>query len=462
MRLKNIESGFIMLLLSAVFLSGRVLPGRAESAAPGPAPGEEDAGLMLEAPGPGGEEYAAEWEDALAEALRLLADEPEFTVGGTGTAAEAGPGPPPGLPETGRERERAGPESRRAVFLSGEGEGEPVLSSGTIILDFRDASLDAVLEYLSEVAGLIVIRETPVEGRVTVMSRQPISVDEAVGLLSTILRERGHAALLDGRTLHIVPLAEAKRRNIPVLSGRDPAALEPGDRIVTQVVPLRFVNAVQLRQDLSPLMPPYAELAANAASNSLIITGTQSDIRRTLEIINAVDSAVSVVAEIRVFPLLYAGAANLAGLVNELFREEQQAAGRQQQAATDRMARFIAARAGGTAQQPPAAEEGPRLPRVNALADERTNTLVVSGPAEALAVVEVLVGELDNRPEEEQAVFVYSLRNAKAGNLQTILNNLFREMGTQGSAGTARTTTGAARPAADTTRTATGAARTTR
>ncbi|HPP13112.1 MAG TPA: hypothetical protein PKW42_10310, partial [bacterium] len=133
-----------------------------------------------------------------------------------------------------------------------EGPGPATPGKG-ILLNFRDASLDSVLEYLSEVAGFSVVRETPVEGRITVMSRQPLSVEDAVSLLNVALKEKGYAAIAMGRTLKIVPLTEAKKRNIPVRTGNDPAAIEPTDIVITQVIPIRYVDAVRLKQDLAPL-----------------------------------------------------------------------------------------------------------------------------------------------------------------------------------------------------------------
>jgi general secretion pathway protein D len=62
---------------------------------------------------------------------------------------------------------------------------------------------------------------------------------------------------------------------------------------------------------------------------------------------------------------------------------------------------------------------------VTASSDDRTNTLVVSGPPELLKVIDDIISKLDSNPTEEQAVFVYPLKNALAANLETVLNNLF-------------------------------------
>ena len=66
--------------------------------------------------------------------------------------------------------------------------------------------------------------------------------------------------------------------------------------------------------------------------------------------------------------------------------------------------------------------------QVRAAADESTNTVVVTGPTDTLAVIAKVVKELDVNPNTEQTIFTYQLKNAQAQNLKTVLNNLFTEM----------------------------------
>ncbi|MCM8768120.1 MAG: type II secretion system secretin GspD [Candidatus Omnitrophica bacterium] len=319
----------------------------------------------------------------------------------------------------------------------------PATPAKGILLNFKDASLDSVMEYLSEVAGFSVVRETPVEGRITVMSRQPLSVEEAVSLLNMALKEKGYAAIALGRTLKIVPLTEAKKRNIPVRMGNDPAGIEPTDTVVTQIIPVKYVDVTRLKQDLAPLIPSYAELAANASSNSLILTDTQANIRRIVEIVRALDTTMATVAEVKVFSLKYATAANTARLINELFRPEQTTG--QAQSAGGFLAGISRVFGGRQPTQPSAAtgQESQRAVRVIATADDRSNTVVVSAPSDTMRVIEEIVKELESSQEADQAVFIYSLKNGKAKNLETVLNNLFgaRSSPAPGTA-TRQTTTG--------------------
>ena len=330
--------------------------------------------------------------------------------------------------------------------------------TGPILLNFKDASIHAVLEYLSEAAGLAIVEEVTVEGRVTVMSRQPLSVDEAVSLLDSILKSKGYATVRLGRTLKIVALDQAKKAAIPVHSGNDPAEIEPSDQVVTHVISIRSADAVQLKRDLATLVPAYADLSANAATNTLILTDTKANVRRFVEIIREIDSQTASVSEVKVYQLKFANAANAARLVNDLFKADQTTQGGGMFGGMPRFMFPGMGRGGGgggggggdgrggggngrggggdAGQQGTTGSTGGRQQKVTASSDDRTNTLVVSGPPDLLKVIDGVVKELDANPTEEQAVFNYPLKNARAINVEGVLNALFGWSGTTTGRGT--------------------------
>ena len=117
-------------------------------------------------------------------------------------------------------------------------------------LNFVSAPLDQVLNYLSDAAGFIVVQEARVSGSVTIRGSH-LTKDEAVDLVNAELNKNGFAAIRDGRTLTIVEKSEAKTRNIPVKTGNNPATIPNDDVMVTQIIPIRFVEARQLVSDLS-------------------------------------------------------------------------------------------------------------------------------------------------------------------------------------------------------------------
>src|SRR5204863_7681874 len=134
-------------------------------------------------------------------------------------------------------------------------------------LNFRGVPLDMVLNYLSDAAGFIVVMESEPKGKVDVWSNQPLTKNEAVDLLNTILNRNGYAAIRNDRTLKIVNREDAKTRNIPGRSGSDPEAIPKTEEMITQVLPVRHANAAHLTRDLQPLLPNYATLTANDSAS---------------------------------------------------------------------------------------------------------------------------------------------------------------------------------------------------
>ena len=381
-----------------------------EPAAPAPAenPPAAEAAPELEPPPP---EPAAE-EPAAEPPAPPAANEPPGNFPALLPAENQPPAPAPGVQEF--------------VFpLPGADEPAPlppaIVPGGPLMLNFRDASVSAVLEYLSEALGLVVVQDARVDGRITVLSYQPVSVDEAISLLDTVLRAKGLAAVRNGRTLKVVSIDQAKKELLPVRSGNDPGQVEPTDQIITQVIPIRYADAVKLKTDLAALVPAGADMTTNAASNALILTSTQANIRRIMEIIRAIDVHLSEVSQVKVFQLKNANATNAARLITEIFKQDQTS----QQQGTPFGFGGRRAFMGPGGQQAQSDETGSRAVKVTASADERTNTLVVSAPPDVLKVIDDVVRELDANPAEAQAVFIYPVKNGTATNIAATLNTLF-------------------------------------
>src|SRR5947209_8060873 len=220
----------------------------------------------------------------------------------------------------------ASPTPEQPAATPSEGTVRKVVSEGDkeLRLNFRDVPLDMVLNYLSDAAGFTIVLETKVEGRVTVWSNQPLTKEEAVNLLNSILNKNGYAALREDRTLTIMSRDEAKKRNIPVQKGGEASEMAKTDKMVTQIIPVRHAVASQLTANLQPLLGTYAEMTANESANTLLITATETDVRRMTEIINALDDSISGTSTLKVFPLRYADAKDLANVVKELFAPTQQ------------------------------------------------------------------------------------------------------------------------------------------
>ena len=301
-------------------------------------------------------------------------------------------------------------------------------SNNGLKLNFKDSTVDAILEYLSEAAGLTIIKDVTVDGRISVISRQTVSVEEAISLLNSVLKEKGYAAVRMERTLKIVPLEQAKQMNIPVRSGSDPEQIELTDELITQVIPIKYADATKLRENLAPLIPSYAELSAIASSNALILTDTSANIRRIAEIVQGLDTHMSAVTAVRVVRLTYANATEAANLINQIFAGTESQQQRRGDSPRDRIRRFFRGPGGGRGDDDGDENGGAPSQKVTASADTRTNSVVVTGPDEVLNVVEEVLQELDSSPAAKLAeIKVFQLEYASATDAASLINEIFGE-----------------------------------
>lgn len=317
-----------------------------------------------------------------------------------------------------------------------------------IRINFRNAPLDLVLNHLSEAAGFIIVLETSISGKmVDAWSNQPLTKGEAIDLLNTVLAKNGLAAIRNDRTLKIVSRDDAKTRDIPVRAGAKASDIPKTEEMVTQIIPVKYANAPALVQNLTPLLPTsYATLTANESGNALVLTATQSDIRRMVEIVTALDTSISSVSAIKVFPLKYADAKAVADTVKELFQlPTQNTANNNRQ--NQFMNRFFPGGGGGGPGGFPGGGGGfpggggggrggggggggssaamTANSRVSAVADERANALIVSAPDEIIPEIERLVEELDVSVSDITELRVFPLKNADPQELSDILAQLF-------------------------------------
>ncbi len=316
-----------------------------------------------------------------------------------------------------------------------------------ILLNFQGAPLSDVLNYLSEAAGFVILQEAAVSGTVNIVSRQPLSGEEAVDLLNAVLIEKGFVAIRNGRILKIVSRSDAPRRDIPVMMGSDPELIPRKDDMVTQVLPLRFGEAGKLIENLRPLLPPEATITANEGSNAILMTDTQTNIRRIAQIIRALDTSVSSISAINIFQMQFADAKQVSAVITQLFTGGQGAAQVQGQGGGrgGRGGGFGGfGRGGGGGGGGPggggapatAAQSEARLAatRVVAVADEQSNSVIVSAPEENMPMIREIILQIDTSITDVTQTRIFRLIHADSVELAEIVNSVFAETGTTGQA----------------------------
>ena len=232
-------------------------------------------------------------------------------------------------------------------------------AQGTITPNYKDADLSQIIEAVSAVTGKNFIVDPRVKAQVTMLSSTPMTPDAFYEAFLSILQVHGFVAVPSGSTIKIIPDANARQVPANDLPSRVSSS---SDEIVTQVVAVKNVSAAQLVPILRPLIPQYGHLAAYPASNMLIISDRASNVNRLMRIIQRIDQTGD--EAIDVVPLQHASAAEVVRLINTLYT-------------------------GG------AAAEGAGMPSMKIVADDRTNSVLISGETSQRLRLKTLVAHLD-------------------------------------------------------------------
>ena len=282
----------------------------------------------------------------------------------------------------------------------------PALAAPVYNIDFNDVEIRKVIETVSEVTGRNFLIDDRVQGRVTVVGPKSLTANEIYQVFLSILQVKGYAVVPAGKINKIVPAANIGTYGLDTKVG--PAdSRRTLDRYVTQVIPVEYSSADDLKNLLQPLLPKTDSITSYAPTNLLIITTTESVLSRLAEIISVVDVA-GAREEIRIIPVNFAPAEELAAKITQVLQSQNK-----QLAAIQRAARSK------QAGQPGQAAEA------KIIADQRTNSLIAIGDVQTLDRIEDLVDRLDVAiPEGTGKVHVYYLQNADATELAKVLTGI--------------------------------------
>ncbi len=289
-------------------------------------------------------------------------------------------------------------------------------------MNFVNARLEQVLNYLSDAAGFIVVQQTRVNGFVTIQGSH-ITKDEAADMLNTELNQNNYAAIREGNILTIMSESDARTGRIPVMMGNNPANIPNNDEIATWIIPIRFVEARELLEELSPFVSPQAIIIANEAGNTIVITDTQTKIRHLLKIIQAVDNSAEAGTEIRVFQMKYANPAEVA---NELSSAFPGAGSSDDQSPIQFLGGF-----GDMSGNPfggAGTDAGSRLQKaaqITVVADSRIQAVIVAAAKDQMKNIAGMISDLDVPSKRDQKVYVFQVNNGDSQQVAQVLQSMF-------------------------------------
>lgn len=225
------------------------------------------------------------------------------TTGGTGAAAGLAPTPKPATAPaavatqtSGTAASAAGSAAANSAAAGSTGNAAAAsrvesedLGDGDAprsTFNFQNEDLVKVIETYSRLAGVKIVIDPNVRGRVTILNPQPVTLAQAFEDLSLALSLESYGFSRVGDTLVLRSARNLQRGLIEVRTTLPP--IKP-ERMVTYVLKLKHIPAVGVNRDIRILLSKDGELVPDANSNSLIISDWTSNLRRVHDLMVELD-----------------------------------------------------------------------------------------------------------------------------------------------------------------------------
>lgn len=224
------------------------------------------------------------------------------------------------------------------------------------IWNLRNADIRAVITEVSKTLNKNFIIDPRVKGKISIVSSKAVNNKELYQIFLSILQVAGFSAINQGQIIKIVPDISAKTY------ANDIVGISRNDELVVEVVTVKYVPADQLIPVLRPLMPQWSHVAAYAPSNSLIFAGRARNIAKLTKIVKQVDRSSA--NGIDMVPLKNSLAMDIVNTLKNIINSRV---------------------------------SNPRQAKVTIAADDRSNSVLVTGSKTERIRLRLLIAKLDRQ-----------------------------------------------------------------
>jgi general secretion pathway protein D len=262
--------------------------------------------------------------------------------------------------------------------------------------NFKDTEIAEFINIVGKNLNKTMIVDPNVRGKVNLRTQDELTEQQYYQVFLNVLEVSGYAAVeMDNNVVKVIRNKDAKTSSIPVVGDENPGM---GDEMVTRVVEVKNVTV----RELTPLLRQLSDQAGGgnvvdySPANVIMLTGTAAVVNRLVNIIERVDKAGD--QDVQIIKLQYASAAEMVRIIEAMNKSTQGKSG---------TSTFL-------------------IPKI--VADERTNSVIVSGESQARARVAKLISRLDSELETNGNTRVYYLKYSKAEDLVKVLEGVSKSI----------------------------------
>ncbi|GAB5124691.1 type II secretion system secretin GspD [Escherichia coli] len=274
-----------------------------------------------------------------------------------------------------------------AVLCSSSSRAE----ENTFTASFKDTDLKSFIETVGANLNKTIVMGPDVQGKVSIRTITPLNERQYYQLFLNLLEAQGYAVVpVENNVLKVVKSGAAKTEPLPLTGeGHENYA---GDEMVTRIVPVRNVSV----RELAPVLQQMTDLDGSGSivnyepSNVIMLTGRASVVKRLTEVIQRIDREGNRTEE--VIPLDNASASEIVRVLESLTRNSS--------------------------------ENQPATLKSQIVADERTNSVIVSADPSTRDKMRRLIRRLDSEMERSGNSQVFYLKYSKAEDLVDVLKQV--------------------------------------
>ncbi|RXJ72682.1 type II secretion system protein GspD [Veronia nyctiphanis] len=262
--------------------------------------------------------------------------------------------------------------------------------AGEFSASFKGTDIQEFIEIVGRNLEKTIIVDPAVRGKINVRSFDTFNDEQYYGFFLSVLETYGFAVVeMESGLLKVVRDKDAKQSAVPVATD----ASYSGDEVVTRIVAVKNVSV----RELSPLLRQLIDNAGAGnvvhyeAANVMMITGRAAVVNRLARIIEVVDRAGN--KEVEVVPLKHASASEMVRILDSLKKSGNE-------------------------------KSTPPLLQPQYVADERTNSVLISGEPKVRARSKKLISQLDREMATIGNNRVIYLRYAKAEDIVEVLQGV--------------------------------------
>ncbi|MCX6118987.1 MAG: type II secretion system secretin GspD [Proteobacteria bacterium] len=299
----------------------------------------------------------------------------------------------PSVPDVSRANvTKVGGDTAKVVIDEKRG-AEAVPSGQELVnMDFPEPTeIKDIIRAVALWTGKNVILDRNVSGKIQIISPKRVTKEEAYQAFLSALNVLQFTTVETGKIIKIMPIRTAIKGNLRTFLGSKWTPLT--DEIITQIVPLKYVDSKSIQNTLNRIISPNS-MVAYEKTNTLIISDSGYKVRRILDILDLID-VQGQQPQVAFVPIRYADAKTIVERVSEILKANS---------------------AGGGS-----------YGAFKLMTDERSNSVIVFGPPRTISDVQGLVKKFDieiEDPTRQSTIHVRPLEYADAKKVAATLSSL--------------------------------------